>query len=128
MSDRDPPPPARSPAPVDLGMLRNLRAAQGAGQPDIVAEVVAIFLQDAPGRVATIRAGVARGDLEGASRAAHTLKGSAGHLGARTLSTLCARFEEKVREGSPFDASSAADAIAEELARVREALGEETKG
>jgi HPt (histidine-containing phosphotransfer) domain-containing protein len=124
--DPPPPPPRRSSSPaIDLGMLRQMRAAQAPGESDIVADVVALFLQDAPGRVTTLREGVARGDLGAAARAAHTLKGSAGHLGARTLTTLCERFDRKVRAGAPFDAGLAAGAIAEELDRVCAELAKE---
>ncbi len=123
-----PPPPAAPPVrrpsspTVDLGMLRKLRASQSAGEPDIVAEVISLFLEDAPARLAAIQTAVERGDLPTAARTAHTLKGSAGHLGAKTLALLCARLEEKVRGGTPFNAGFAVDAIAEELGRVRAAL------
>jgi CheY-like chemotaxis protein len=119
------PPRAPSAPPIDLAMLQSLRASQDPGEPDIVAEVVALFLKEAPARLASLREAVVSGDLAAASRAAHTLKGSAGHLGARTLSTLCARFEEKVRAGRPFDVAFAAGAIAEELDRVSAALAAE---
>ncbi len=124
------PPPVRRPSSptVDLGMLRKLRTTQSPGEPDIVTEVIALFLQDAPARVAAIREAVARGDLAVAIRAAHTLKGSAGHLGAKTLAALCSRFEEKVRGGAPFNVSFAVGAIAEELDRVSAALVEERRG
>ena len=123
-----PPPslPRRSSSPaIDLGMLRQMRAAQGPDESDIVAEVVALFLQDAPERLATLRDAAARGDLAAASRVAHTLKGSAGHLGARALTTLCERFERKVRAGAPFDVPFTVGAIAEELDRVRAELAKE---
>ncbi len=125
---REPPPPmARRPSSptVDLGMLRQMRASQGPGEADIVAEVIALFLQDAPARLAALREAVSRGDLVAAVRAAHTLKGSAGHLGAKTLTTLCARFEEKARAGAPFDTAPAVGAIADELDRVCAALATE---
>jgi CheY-like chemotaxis protein len=119
------PPLAPSTPVIDLAMLRSLRASQSPGEPDIVAEVVALFLKEAPARLASLREAALGGDLAAASRAAHTLKGSAGHLGARTFSTLCARFEEKVRAGRPFDVAFAVDAIAEELDRVSAALAAE---
>jgi CheY-like chemotaxis protein len=121
------PPASRRPSlpVIDLTMLRKLRTIQSAGEPDIVTEVVALFLQDAPARVVGIREAVDRGDLPTAGRSAHTLKGSAGHLGAKTLAALCARFEEKVRAGAPFNVPFAVGAIAAELDRVREALAAE---
>jgi CheY-like chemotaxis protein len=116
-----------SPA-VNLGMLRQMRTTQGPGEPDIVAEVVALFLQDAPARVTALRDAAASGDLATAARTAHTLKGSAGHLGAKTLAGLCTRFEEKVRAGAPFSVAFAVDAITEEFERVRDALAAEGPG
>jgi CheY-like chemotaxis protein/nitrogen-specific signal transduction histidine kinase len=126
--------PLEAPAPrrpsvpvVDLGMLHQLRVTQKPGEPDIVAEVVAIFLDDAPARLRQIREALGADDLLTASRTVHTLKGAAGHLGARTLVAMCARFEEKVRTSAPFNAAFAVDAIEDELAKVRTALGEEMK-
>ena len=43
---------------------------------------------------------------------------------AKTLSALCAHFEEKVRAGAPFDVAFAVGAVADELERVRLALAE----
>ena len=117
------PPVRRSSSPaIDLGMLHQLRATQRPGEPDIVAEVTAIFLDDAPARMTALREAAVRGEIATAGRAAHTLKGSAGHLGARTLVALCARFEEKARAGADFDAAFAVEAIEAELERVCRAL------
>lgn len=123
------PPPARRPSSpvIDLGMLQKLRASQSAGEPDIVADVITLFLQEAPSRMDTLRDAAARGDLATAGRTAHTLKGSAGHLGAKTLSARCSRLEEKVRAGAPFNAAVLVAAIEEELARVRAALTAEQR-
>lgn len=109
-------------SPIDFDMLERLRAVQREGQPDLVAEVITLFLEDAPLRLAALREAVARGDLTLAGRLAHTIKGSAGHLGAKTLSAICGRFEEKVRKGAPFNAVFAVTAVEEELERVRAAL------
>jgi CheY-like chemotaxis protein len=124
---RAPPPPAPVPRrpstpPIDLGMLRKLHTGPPASGRDIVSEVIAIFREDAPLRLAMLREAAARGDWPSAMRAAHTLKGSAGHLGAKALAAVCARFEEKVRRGAPFDVAFTIDAIAEELNRVHVAL------
>ena len=72
--------------------------------------------------MSALREAASRGEIANAGRAAHTLKGSAGHLGARTLVALCARFEEKARAGADFDAAFAVEAIEQELARVCRAL------
>lgn len=121
-----PPPRRRSSPAIDLGMLQSLRATQRQGDPDIVVEVAALFLRDALPRMAAIREAVAAGDLAAAARTAHALKGSAGHLGAKMLTSLCGRFEEKVRAGTPFDAAFAVQAIEDELRRVTSAIAKQT--
>ncbi|APR78661.1 sensory box histidine kinase/response regulator [Minicystis rosea] len=124
-----PEPPKRQPSSpvIDLGMLRTLRATQRPGEGDIVAEVVALFLQDVPGRMSVIREAIAGGDLVTAARTVHTLKGSAGHFGAKTLVAMCSRFEDKVRAGTAFNALFAVEAIAAELDRVVRALSREAE-
>jgi CheY-like chemotaxis protein/HPt (histidine-containing phosphotransfer) domain-containing protein len=121
--------PPRACAPVDLAMLRSLRAPAREGDADFVAEVIAIFLDDAPRRLAAIRDAVASGDIPGAGRSAHALKGAAGHLGAGELVRACERFEASARAGAAFDAAAAIEAIAAALARVSAALaGERSDG
>ena len=110
---------------IDLTMLDNLRSLQREGEPDLVVEVIDLFLHDAPARFQLLREAAQRGDLVAGGNAAHTLRGSAGHLGAKTLSTLCGRFEDKARAGAAFDVAFAAAVIEEELARVCGALRDE---
>jgi CheY-like chemotaxis protein/HPt (histidine-containing phosphotransfer) domain-containing protein len=121
-----PPPRAPSSPAIDLGMLEKLRAGQRESEPDIVIEVATLFLRDATPRISAIRAAVAAGDLAAAARTVHALKGSAGHLGAKILISLCARFEDKVRAGAAFDARFAVQAIEDELRRVTSALTKKT--
>jgi CheY-like chemotaxis protein len=113
--------------PIDLGMLRRLRGGPDPLGADIVSEVIAIFQADAPLRLAELREAVTRGDLAAAARAAHTLRGSASHLGAKTLGGICGRFEDKVRAGKVFDAVAAVAAIADALDRVQTALASEPR-
>ena len=124
-----PPPTSNRPSvpPIDLAMLRRLRTGPTPLGTDIVTEVIAIFRVDAPVKLAALRDAAARGDLPGAARAAHTLKGSAGHLGAKALAAVCARFEEKVKAAAAFDADVAMRAIADELERVLAALASEPR-
>jgi CheY-like chemotaxis protein/anti-sigma regulatory factor (Ser/Thr protein kinase) len=122
-------PQARRPSSpvVDLSMLHKLRATQKPGESDIVADVIALFLAEATPRMEAIRDAAAKGDLATAGRTAHTLKGSAGHLGAKTLAARCSRLEEKVRAGAPFNSAVLVAAIEEELGRVHAALALEQR-
>lgn len=110
----------RAPA-VDPAALEKLRAMRQ-GDSDLVLEVIELFLQETPDRLTELRDGFDRRDFPLILRVAHTLRGSAGHLGARTLTALCTRVEDKARQGKPFNTAFALSSIEEEIERVREAL------
>jgi two-component system sensor histidine kinase/response regulator len=72
---------------------------------------------------ATIAAQLDRGELVDAQRAAHTLKGSAGMLGAVELQARAAALESAFKQQQPDGEVRAASArLAEELARLVEAV------
>jgi CheY-like chemotaxis protein len=122
---RRPTPIVRAPA-VDIAALEKLRAMRQ-GDSDLVLEVIDLFLQETPDRLTALRDGLARGDFPLIARVAHTIRGSAGHIGAKSLTALCARVEDKARQGTPFNSAFALSSIEEELERVREALVAESE-
>ncbi|MFM7103338.1 MAG: response regulator, partial [Verrucomicrobiota bacterium] len=82
---------------LDLAALEALRVP---GDPAALGELVELFLVDAPRRVAALAAACGGRDREAARVAAHTLKGSAGNLGARRLAARAAEAEVAAREGA----------------------------
>lgn len=70
-----------------FGRLRKL------GGDDFLAKMIDLFLENTPQRMETIRAGEKDGNLEQIRQAAHSLKSSAGNLGARRLQELSERVE-----------------------------------
>lgn len=76
------------------------------GGPELVEKMIRIFLDHAPTRVEEIRSGVATGHLRETEKGAHSLKSSAGNLGAVRLRELCARLEDLAEE-EDTEASSA---------------------
>ncbi len=109
------PPPL--PPPVDDEVLEMLASLQEPGEPDLLTELVTLFLRDTPVRL---------GDLEqrpldamAAARVAHAVKGSAGNLGATHLQELASTLEQAGRQGVAAEALAAmADALCGEYARV----------
>jgi PAS domain S-box-containing protein len=95
------PPPAAEAEPevLDAGRLDRIRSLPGAGQADLLAELIDLFLHDAPGHLTALQEALSRDDGRAAQRAAHTLKGSAANLGATRLSATCRAIEEAA--GSP---------------------------
>jgi HPt (histidine-containing phosphotransfer) domain-containing protein len=64
--------------------------------------------------------GIAAGDTEVVRRAAHSIKGSAGNIGAYEVMRLAAELDERARAGDLSDARARIDAIAaayEQVAR-----------
>ncbi len=81
------------------------RLADELGGSAIVCDLVTMFLDELPGRLEAIESGLATSDDLG-RRAAHTLKASAGLLGARQLADACASIEQGV--DSDVDVAGAA--------------------
>lgn len=78
---------------VDLGVLLGLEEAQVEGEPDLVVELIDLYAEDTPRRLAAIRSAWTAGDLTALRRAAHGLKGSSASLGARQVEMLCDKLE-----------------------------------
>lgn len=86
---------------LDPNALEALRDLQDDGEEDLLAELIDIFLADAPGRIAGMRDAIGREDWPAVASWAHSLKGSCGSLGAMHMAELCARLEQHGRVGAP---------------------------
>jgi two-component system, sensor histidine kinase and response regulator len=64
------------------------------GDGEVLAEVVRLFLEDCPARLAALQAAVSARHAEGIRAAAHALKGAAGNLSAGRVSAAAAALEE----------------------------------
>ena len=106
---------------IDRELLANLIDLME-GDRDLVIEVMDLFLEDAPQRIEAIVSAVDGGDPDELMRAAHSLKGSAGNVGARGLSGLCANLEQRGRNGSVAGTQMICMALHREFAAVRAAL------
>jgi HPt (histidine-containing phosphotransfer) domain-containing protein len=101
---------------VDGSILALLQDLQREGQPDILAEVIAVYLRDTPLRLAALHEAVARADAGALRGAAHYLKGSSSQIGAVQMAQLCADLEEQARSADLADA-------AQTLRRLEAAFG-----
>ena len=110
---------------IDRTTLETLREFQDTGEPDIVAELIEIFLQDTPPRLAAIREALHRADAGEIASAAHALKGSSANLGALQMSALCLKIETLGRAGTVEGADSLLADLEAEFLRVRDALSVE---
>jgi PAS domain S-box-containing protein len=101
---------------VDTSTLAALRDLQGEVQPDILAEVIAVYLRDTPPRLAALHEALAHADAGALRGAAHYLKGSSSQMGAVQMAQLCADLEEQARAADLADA-------AQTLRRLEAAFG-----
>ncbi len=107
------------PPVVDRTALEALHLPE---DPSMLSELVDLFLDDAPRRIAALRSALASGSADAARIAAHTLKGSAGNLGVRVLAAAAGRVETAVRAGDSSVLAGAPDVLEAELARAVPAL------
>jgi len=70
------------------------------GGDELVTKMVELFLQVAPERVEAIRSGLGKDDLTNVERGAHSLRSSAGNLGADRVRELAGRIEELAALGN----------------------------
>jgi CheY-like chemotaxis protein/HPt (histidine-containing phosphotransfer) domain-containing protein len=107
---------------IDRAQLESLRDLQDPGDPDVIRELIEMFLGDAQRSLDAIRAASASEDSATLTRAAHTLKGSSANMGAQQLSTLSRRIEERARSHSLAGLEGLLAEMEPEMHRVRTAL------
>jgi len=78
---------------IDTRRLYELSAIGGDDEPDLLRVLVMMFMNDSVKRIASIYSSLETDDLPKMTIAAHTLKGSAGNMGARLLVPTCAEIE-----------------------------------
>lgn len=78
---------------VDLATLTNFESLQVEGEPDLIVELIDLYVEDAPRRVAAIRESLAGRDWVSVKRGAHNLRGSSGNLGALRMARICDEIE-----------------------------------
>lgn len=110
-----------------MDVIQGLRELGGEDEPELLAELIQIFLQDAPQRIQDITEGLAHADLARIERGAHTLKSSSANIGALGLSELCRQIVECARTSRPQELPGLCDASVRALetavAELREIEG-----
>lgn len=76
------------------------------GDTELLIEVLGIFLDDTPGLMADLIAGMKSKNATAVERAAHTLKGAAANISACRLSFLCQQLQMLVRKDANADLPS----------------------
>lgn len=107
---------------LDRSVLASLRELQEVGEPDIVAEIGALFIKHAPQKIASIKKAASEGNAKALEVAAHSLKSSSSYIGALKLSAFSKELEFMGRSGSLEGSVEKAAGIEAEFKRVKAAL------
>jgi HPt (histidine-containing phosphotransfer) domain-containing protein len=104
---------------LDPAIVAQLRHAEREyGNPEFIAQLIALFRANAPARLARIREAVVARDGSTLGHTAHTLKSNCAMLGATTLAKICARLEACADAAACEGAAGFLDAADAELTRV----------
>ena len=92
------------------------------GDEELLWEVLQLFLEDAPQQMAGLREALEAADVSLLQRHAHTLKGSAGNVGAPGVQGVALQVEKAGEAGHLEEVSSLLDVLDEQLDKFREIL------
>ena len=112
---------------LDEQALGNLRALRMKGEPDPLAELAQLFIEDTPGRILQIREALKVGAAHEVEAAAHSLRGSASNMGAATMAASCGKIMQLARKNDLAPIAELVEKIEADFVLVKPALLEELK-
>lgn len=112
---------------VDISLLTSFEDEHVDGEPDLVVELIDIYLEDAPQKLKAMREAMTLRDAISLRGLAHSLRGSSSSLGACQLAVLCEGLEANADELKSRGGSEFLDRVEQEFDRVRLAFTDERK-
>ncbi len=107
---------------VDPSVLESYRTYQQEGEPDIVARLVDIFLENSPEVLESMSKACKEKEVEQLWKLAHSFKSSSATVGAARLASLCEDMEMRGRNNQLEGLFQLSEKIAEEFDLVCKAL------
>ncbi|MBK8980455.1 MAG: Hpt domain-containing protein [Planctomycetes bacterium] len=109
---------------IDMDIVQELLDISGEDDPELLVDLIDMFLEDGPLKVQTILEGLAAGDLDAVERAAHALKSSAGNLGASYVQDLAEQLQIAGHNRDAVAARACADQLRSRFTEAEQALRE----
>lgn len=82
---------------IDQSVVDELLSLCEDGDPELLLDLIGMFLEDGPAKVSAVVEGLEEQDFDKMERASHSLKGSAGNLGAVALQETCEQIQNASR-------------------------------
>jgi len=108
-----------------LNKLKTLRDVQAPDEPDIVTNLVDMFLSHVPDRTNALRAALSQQDMLLVERLAHTLRSSCASIGAHSMASLCGVLENQAAQGLQEGAQELLDRLENHFHQVSPYLAAE---
>lgn len=96
---------------INMQAVNELVSLSDDGDPELLIDLIQMYLEDGPLKLHEITEGLTHHDWDRMERAAHSLKGSAGHLGAHLVQEDC----DKLQLASRNQEATAAEAAVADL-------------
>jgi HPt (histidine-containing phosphotransfer) domain-containing protein len=111
-----------SPLILDPEAIANLRALSPDDGDAFLKEILGIFLEDTPLRIAELHTSKAAGDAAAFTRAAHSIKGSSSNVGALELRAAAEQLETQAKQSGIAGADALLTAVESAFARAEPEL------
>jgi HPt (histidine-containing phosphotransfer) domain-containing protein len=77
---------------VDVSILDGIRSLQSEGEPDVLAELINLYIKDSTAHMERVSLAFSQKDEPLLRRSLHSLKGISGNLGATRFSRYCSEL------------------------------------
>lgn len=108
---------------IDPQAIENLRSLNPGDGDEFLREIVGIFLEDTPQRIAELDQSLAASDGPKFIRAAHSIKGSSANLGAILLRAAAEKLEHQSRTQGLANLAGLVVEVKTEFRRAEDELG-----
>ncbi len=98
------------------------------GGDKLLGQMIRLFLENAPGRMSQIRAGLNGGDIKETEKGAHSLKSSSANVGAHQVRAIAADMERAAAGGDPGAVLALLPSLESAFSRAVTALESVEKG